>query len=570
MIPLGGVPRGSVGVVWDMTYHRLPASLTSLGLIVCALSACQPALRPITEPSPDPSRDASPATSRGAPRTALAASRARPTTDLVTDDVVAQAAAALLGDASPLDGVSDDASDAEPTWDIDVRSYETHDRVEHYIRAFTGNARDRMSERISRGTKYEPMIRNKMRENGLPEDLFYLALIESGYDPHAYSSAAAVGMWQFMTATGKDVGLRIDWWIDERRDPARSTDAAISFLKSLQQQFGSLYLAAAAYNGGPGRVARGLSQFASAIGDVEGDDRFFALAEQDYLHSETKNYVPQLIAAALVAKEPIKYGLNVERQTPFAYDSVLVEAGSSLGALARASAVPLDSLIELNPAVLRGAAPPDRALWVRVPVGMDSLMSAAFATLEPGKRSAWNEVEPRKGETMTGLAKRHDMTLRELEWYNPSVRIGRGGAVASGQMVRVPTRETILMARVVPNPAVERYGGSVARAHVVRSGESLGAISQRHGVPVSRLKSMNGLRTDRIRIGQRLTIGGSVAASASKTPVAKNTTHTVRPGESLSVIAERYDTTVSRIKLLNKLRSDRIKAGQKLMVRRAT
>ncbi len=538
------------------------------GLLSLAIVACQTPLRPLTEPVPSaaPSREAS---------TANPVARSRPANDLVTHDVVMKAAVSVFGDSTHFTSEADDSPDAEPTWDIDVRSYETHERVEHYIRAFTGSARDRMSERISRGTRYEPMIRAKMRENGLPEDLFYLALIESGYDPHAYSSAAAVGMWQFMTATGRGVGLRIDWWLDERRDPARSTDAAISFLRSLQKQFGSFYLAAAAYNGGPGRVARGLSRFASEIGDAAGEDRFFALAEQDYLHSETKNYVPQLIAAALVAKTPEKYGLTVETQPPFAYDSVLVEAGSSLGALANAGALPLDTMIELNPAVLRGAAPPDRSLWVRVPVGMDSIMTAAYRAMTPKEREAWTEVRPKSGETVEALAKRHDVTSRELGWYNPSLRTGKRGVISSGQTVRIPTRETILVARVVPDPAVERYGGGKATVHVVRSGESLGMIGQRYGLSVSRLKSMNGLRSDRIRIGQSLVVraGSNAAAARASTAAASTsrsiTTHVVRRGESLSAIAERYGTTVSRIKTLNKLASDRIKSGQKLVVRRS-
>src|SRR5215212_1968056 len=127
---------------------------------------------------------------------------------------------------------------------------------------FTGRAKDRIAARLEIGTRYEPMIRARMREGGIPEDMYYLALVESGYDPNAYSKAAAVGMWQFMTSTGRGMGLRIDWWIDERRDPVRSTDAAVRFIKGLNEQFGSMYLAAAAYNGGPGRIARGLTRYA--------------------------------------------------------------------------------------------------------------------------------------------------------------------------------------------------------------------------------------------------------------------------------------------------------------------
>lgn len=494
----------------------------------------------------------------------------------VTPDAMMQAATSVFGDSTAFDGVSDGTLDEEPTWDIDVRSYETHERVEHYVRLFSGSAKERMAERISRGTRYESMIRSKMRAAGMPEDLFYLALIESGYDPHAYSSAAAVGMWQFMTATGKDVGLRIDWWMDERRDPARSTDAAIKFLRSLQQQFGSLYLAAAAYNGGPGRVARGLTRFAGAIGDAEGDDKFFALAEQDYLHSETKNYVPQLIAAALVAKTPEKFGLEIEQQPEFAYDSVQIEAGTSVGAVARAAAIALDTLKELNPALLRGSAPPDRSVWLRVPVGTEAQVSTAYGLLPAEERAGWTSVEPKKGETLSALAKRHNVTSGELGWYNPGLRTAKSGALVAGQAVRVPTRETILASRVVPDPVIERYGGASAGVHVVRSGESLGTIGRKYGVSVSRLKTMNGLRSDRIRSGQTLVVTTAAAAStrsatassSATSTAAKTTTHVVRSGESLSVIAKRYNTSVASLKSLNKLRTDKIKAGQRLTVKR--
>jgi membrane-bound lytic murein transglycosylase D len=525
-------------------------------------------LQPLTTPRPA-------ATPASATVGRTPASRAG---DLASADAVMEAATSVFGDSSSFDGIPDGALGEEPTWDIDVRSYETHERVEHYLRLFSGPARDRMSERISRGTRYEPMIRSKLRAAGMPEDLHYLALIESGYDPHAFSSAAAVGMWQFMAATGRDVGLRIDWWVDERRDPARSTDAAIKFLGSLQRQFGSLYLAAAAYNGGPGRVARGLTRFASAVDDLEGDDKFFALAEQNYLHSETKNYVPQLIAAAIVAKAPDRYDMQIERQAPFWYDSVLVDAGTSLGAIARASSLSLDSLVELNPGLLRGVAPPDRAEWVRVPLGDDSLVRAAYDSLPPESRLGWTEVEPAKGESIATLAKRHDITARELGWYNPGLRTARSGAIAAGQKVRVPTREAIAGARVVNDAALTRGSASIASAvHVVRSGESLSVIGRRYGMTAAQLKSLNGLRSDRIQVGQRLTVrGGGVAStstsstrSATAAPRVATTSHTVKRGESLGVIAQRYGTSVSRLKSLNGLRSDRIRPGQKLVVRRS-
>ena len=186
------------------------------------------------------------------------------------------------------------------SWDIEVKEYLSHDRVEFYVRHFTGRGRPTYVAWMQRGLRYEPMIRKTFREHGIPQDMYYLGLVESGYNPHAYSRAAAVGMWQFMTATARGVGLRVDWWVDERRDPMKSTKAAARFLSSLNEQFGSYYLAAAAYNGGPARISRGLTRYASNVDDSEGDDQFFALAETRALRRETSNYVPQLIAAAAI------------------------------------------------------------------------------------------------------------------------------------------------------------------------------------------------------------------------------------------------------------------------------
>jgi membrane-bound lytic murein transglycosylase D len=247
-----------------------------------------------------------------------------------------------------LDSVEIAGGDDSPVFDLDVRSFETYDRVRHYVGAFTGPAKSRIADRLSDGTRYEAMIRAKLRAGSLPEDMYYLALVESGYNPHAYSRAAAVGMWQFMSTTARGMGLRVDWWIDERRDPVRSTDAAVRFLRGLNEQFGSMYLAAAAYNGGPGRIARGLNRYAEDLEGTNPDEMFFTLAEKKYLRGETSNYVPQLIAAALVAKEAAKHGLVIEQRLPFAYDSVWVPGEVPLAAIAKASGAPVAVIQELN------------------------------------------------------------------------------------------------------------------------------------------------------------------------------------------------------------------------------
>jgi membrane-bound lytic murein transglycosylase D len=260
-----------------------------------------------------------------------------------------------------------------------VLPFEGHERVQHYVAVFSGGARDRFGAWLSRGTRYEPMVRARLRAGGLPEDLYYLALVESGYDVHAFSRVGAAGMWQFMPETARELGMRLDWWVDERRDPVRATDAAVKMLRWLRGQFGSLFVAAAAYNGGPGRVSRGValvaaSEVATAVGPAAdsaaaavvaaldaargggdhptvpndaapiavpaaatsapaavptaavGEARFFALAEAGVIAAETRNYVPQLIAAALVGKEAARYGISVRREEPLAYDEVRVPA----------------------------------------------------------------------------------------------------------------------------------------------------------------------------------------------------------------------------------------------------
>src|SRR5205085_10195944 len=193
---------------------------------------------------------------------------------------------------------------------------------------------------------------------------------------------------------------------DERRDPFRSTTAAVQFIKGLRDQFGSLYLAAAAYNGGPGRIARGLTRYADDLEGTTGDDLFFALAEKDYLRNETREYVPQLIAAALIAKDPERYGMKVDRLSPFAYDSVRVGPSTPLAAVAHAANEKLSSVQELNPHVLRGITPPKDSFFLRLPVGRADSFAVAFASLPKSERSALHTVQSKKGETLGSLAKR--------------------------------------------------------------------------------------------------------------------------------------------------------------------
>jgi membrane-bound lytic murein transglycosylase D len=336
--------------------------------------------------------------------------------------------------------------------------------------------------------------------------MIFLPLIESWYDPHAYSVAAAVGMWQFMSSTARGVGLRVDWWIDERRDPVRSTDAAVRYLNELRETLGSLYLAAAAYNGGPGRVSRGLEAHATALDGVEGDQLFFALSDQTRaLRPETRDYVPKLIAAALVGKDPRRYGVTARTLQPFTYDSVHVPNSTPLAAVAKVTKVELDTLLDYNPQILRGMTPPTGpSVWLRVPVGADSGFADALAALPEAERTAVKRVVTREGDFITRIARANRLTAKQLNWYNPTATRLKNGNLHAGQRILVPTLAVVRAARDVPNPSIERYG--VGSTYTVKRGDNLSLIARRHGVTVAQLRRMNRLSGDVIRIGQRLRI----------------------------------------------------------------
>ena len=419
-----------------------------------------------------------------------------------------------------------DSTAAEPSWDIDVHSYESRDRVERYVRMFSGPAKEHIEARLERGSRYEPMIRAKLRAGGLPEDMYYLALIESGFDANAYSSAAAVGMWQFMTSTARDLGMRVDWWVDERRDPVKSTDGAVRFIKDLQEQFGSLYLAAAAYNGGPGRIARGLSRYAGDLEGTTGDDLFFALADKDYLRSETREYVPQLIAAALVGKEPARYGMVINPEPAFAYDSVRVGPATPLSAIASAAGATVAQIQELNPQILRGVTPPKDSLIVRLPTGAADSFPSAFAALPKSERVGLATLETRKGQSMASIAKKSDLTAKQLASYNPHAKRLKSGNLVPGQLLVVPTAAVVAAAVPVPDPAIERYGSSRSTTmHVVRSGETLSGIAKRYHTTTAALMRSNHLKRAMIFPGQSLVVHSgskrSVSVSSSSKSSAK-------------------------------------------------
>lgn len=514
-------------------------------------------------PGPTKHQDAKAGAARPSP---IHTDRAASTTKVRSADVE-KTVVGIFGDtATFMAPLIDAIATAGPTWDMDVRSYEGQERVAFYVNLFTQSSRNRFQEKLRLSTRYEPMIRAKLRAGGIPEDMMFLAMVESGFDPNAYSSAAAVGMWQFMSSTARDVGLRVDWWVDERRDPARSTDGAIRFLGDLQNQFGSLYLAAAAYNGGPGRVSRGLTRFAEEMEGSTGEDRFFALAEHDYLRSETKNYVPQIIAAALVGKDAVRYGFAYDTLAAYGYDSVEVAAGTPLSAVATASGVSVATIRELNPAVLRGMVPPTGSLWLRVPPNgtvATLQIASALAAIPDDERVGYRTWKTAGNESATSIASNAGITSKQLAWYNPGLQSTKKGKLLAGQLVRIPTLSVVAAAANVPDPGIERYGSSTVAAtksgtvHIVKRGESLGRIAARYKLSVARLKMLNGLRSEKLVAGQAIRVRAVTVArttasrttastTASRTTASRTTASRTTASRTTASLTTASRTTASR------------------------
>jgi len=311
-----------------------------------------------------------------------------------------------------------------PAWDIPI---EFNKAVDRWLVFYQTKGRRSFQIHLRRAGRYESTMRAIMREHGLPQDLVYLSMIESGYDPNAYSHAHAVGLWQFLASTGRRYGLRIDEWVDERRDPVLATRAAAAYLKDLHEEFGSWYLAAAAYNGGSGRVWRAIRG--------TGSRDFWTIRRRRYLAQETRDYVPKFIAAALIAKQPDRYGFHLGTAPVQGYDLGRVPDATSLDVIAEAAGVDVKEVIALNPQLIRRMTPPGESYHVRLPQSTGQRFALNYAQVPASERLRAIQHTVKRGDTLAKLAKTYGSELTAIRSANPTVHPRR---LEVGQQLFIP------------------------------------------------------------------------------------------------------------------------------------
>ena len=388
-------------------------------------------------------------------------------------------------------------------------------RIDKFIRYFQNSGRSKFELYLMRSGKYADLMRGILSTYGLPGDLIYLALIESGFSPKAYSVASAAGPWQFIVGTGRRYGLRIDWWADERRDYEKSTHAAASYLRDLYGMFDSWPLAAAAYNAGEGKIQRAVTRYRS--------EDYVELIRYRYLKQETKDYVPKMIAALTIAKEPEKFGFGgVKYEDPLVFDKANVPGGTDLQELGRLIGVPYESLREWNPELRRFCTPPNRESYeIRLPSGYGTIVEEQMEEIREDARVTFLLHTMKKGETLASLADRYHTTvpiLLELNGMkNPKLKrsarlvipvIGLSeeeavpGKEVSAEQVETALKRTDDLTRKIRKARLKKGKKSVAPArtgkkeirHVIRSGDTLSKIAKVYGVTPGQLSARNNLK----------------------------------------------------------------------------
>ncbi len=442
------------------------------------------------------------------------------------------------------------------------------DQVAGYISYFSTHGRGTFERAYARSGRYHDMMVSILKEEGVPQDLIYLAQAESGFHPLAVSRVGARGIWQFMASRARGYGLQHNMWVDERQDPAKSTRAAARHLRDLYAQFGDWYLAMAAYNSGPGTVQAAVKRTGYAD--------FWELYQRNVLPKETRNYVPIILAVTIMAKNPSQYGFDdVNMDEPVAYDEVEIDYPVSLRLVAECVDSTTEQLQDLNPSLLRLSTPRQGKFELRLPAGTRDTYRTAIASIPPDMRLWWryHKVEP--GDTVASLAHSYRVSAKSIETANHL----EGADLEQNAHLIIPIAPS-------KHPVdTATYARRITRYHV-RRGDTVESVAENFGVSPKMLRRWNGLHSDSLQ-GRRvlalhlpISPGSEKTLTASRTslahrrtsevasnevaaenPRASNTEdssegtavlrHTVRSGETLYSIATAYKTTVAALKRSN-------------------
>ena len=446
-------------------------------------------------------------------------------------------------------------------------------RTEHWLRYFQGKGRRHFTRWLERVEMYRDIIEPILVEQELPRDLMYLAVIESGLNLNARSCVNATGPWQFMAGTGRLFGLRINWWVDERKDIIASTYAAANYLKYLYRLFGKWDLALAGYNAGEYRVA-------GAISRQKTEDYW-----QLRLPSQTKWFVPKYMAALIIGRDPAAHGFKIRNVEPITFDLVRIDRSTDLKHVSKGANCTITRLKKLNPALKRWATPPGMEIDLKVPAGKGDAVLAVLADIPPEERVSWHRHKVRRGETLSRIASRYEISQSELKRIN-SIR--NAHKIREGTILLIPVKDSGQVASATSKPKykeapnlpskinVKKYTpprGHTKIVYTVRDGDTISEIAERHHVGLSKVRRWNNLRySSTIHPGQSIVIylpaGANKRIAYSKRTEGKmRVYHTVRKGETLSSISRLYKARVSDLLAWNSsVKKDLVYPGDRLMI----
>ncbi|OGL43948.1 MAG: hypothetical protein A2W05_08215 [Candidatus Schekmanbacteria bacterium RBG_16_38_10] len=445
---------------------------------------------------------------------------------------------------------------------------EVNQKVIDYVEFFSIEKKESMEKWLGRAMLYLPTLQRIFKEKGLPNDLIYLPLIESAFNPDAYSYAKACGLWQFIPGTAKKYGLKIDWWVDERRDFEKATHAAAKYLQNLNEMFNDWRLALAAYNAGEGRIARAI--------EAQKTSNFWELN----LHPQTMNYVPAYMASVIIAKNPKRYGLDVTYESPLDYDTVTITKSVDLKTISECAGTTRGIIKKLNPELRSWATPPkNKSYELRIPAGAKDKFAVEIANAKVAEKSrvAWVNYRVKKNETLSTVARKFNISVNTLMEANS---MSNANKISKGQKIIVPNYYERLASASSGSDSGSESKNTKLSFYTVKSGDTLGEIAKTHKVSVNSIKKWNKLkRASFLKPNQKLKIYSSkeadIKVATNKTVKSENTSenlkeiiYIVKKGDTLWNIAKSYKISANDIIATNNIsRKNAITPGDRLKLK---